>query len=62
VRTVNENERMPVRLVHIPQMERSQVRATQVDANIYLKPVEVTFKEPPKITIKLNDKIPNLSK
>jgi hypothetical protein len=66
VRTVTEkeNEEMPIRLVHIPQMERPQVRATQVDAEVHLnlKPVEVTFKEPPKVTINLNDKVPPLKK
>ena len=59
---MNENERMPIRIVHIPQMERPQVRATQVDAEVHLKPVEVNFEQPKPVRLQLNDKVPPLKK
>ena len=55
---------MPVRIVHVPQMERPQVRATQVDAEVHLnlKPVEVKFQEYKPVKLQLDDKVPPLKK
>jgi len=58
----------PVNVVHVPMVEPQKVEATKVDTEVHvkplnldLKPVVVTFQEPPKITIRLNDKIPDLN-
>ena len=57
-----------VKIVNIPLYETEKAEPKPVDTEVHvkplnldLKPVEVTFKEPPKITIRLNDKIPDLS-
>jgi len=57
---------MPVNVVHVPMVEPQKVETTEVDTEVHVKslklePVVVTFQEPPKITIRLNDKIPDLS-
>ena len=55
---------MPVRIVHVPQMERPRVKATEVDAEVHLnlKPVTVKFEEPKPVKLQLNDKVPPLKK
>jgi len=59
-----KDKEMPVRIVHVPQMERPQVRATQVDAEVHLnlKPVEVKFQEYKPVKLQLDDKVPPLKK
>jgi hypothetical protein len=57
---------MSVNTVHVPMVEPQKVEATEVDTEVHIQkvelpPVEVTFREPPKITIRLNDKIPDLN-
>ena len=59
-----KDKEMPIRIVHVPQMERPQVKATQVDAEVRLnlKPVEVKFQEYKPVKLELNDKVPPLKK
>jgi len=60
---VNENERMPIRIVHVPLFETTpKAKATEVDAEVHLKPVEVKFQEYKPVKLQLNDKIPDLPK
>jgi hypothetical protein len=59
-----ENKEMPIRIVHVPQMERPRVKATEVDAEVHLnlKPVEVKFQEYKPVKLQLDDKVPPLKK
>jgi len=55
-----------VKVVNIPLYETEKVEPKPVDTEVHIQkvelpPVEVTFREPPRITIRLNDKIPDLS-